>query len=316
MDLLQFVSSLFHIVQIASVTGRQARRRTSGSAQNSNLHLCFERTMSEYSIYLGDGDDLRIDAVRTSSPAPRRCTDVCVRLKKIDPLLSPALLRSEVPLSDRAIQVIKSARAEVADVLSGKSDKLVVIVGPCSIHNPEEAREYAALLKVAAQSLPELVIIMRAYFEKVSDVSRPVPSSQGFLGKLDADGYSSTRRQPRTTVGWKGLINDPDIDGSFAINKGLRLARSLLADITDSGVPVGCELLDTISPQFLSDCISWGAIGARTTGLSFLCLSFRSISYFISTQNPNFIVSSLRESLSQSVRHHTMLGRKNAEKCN
>ncbi|ORY72925.1 hypothetical protein BCR35DRAFT_153469 [Leucosporidium creatinivorum] len=171
---------------------------------------------SERSVYEQDGDDLRIEA--------------------LEPLASPALLRSELPLSWTSKNTISAARIAVSEVLSGASDKVVVIVGPCSIHNPAEAKEYAALLKEEAKSLPNLVVIMRAYFEK-----------------------------PRTTVGWKGLINDPEIDGSFSINKGLRIARSLLADITDSGMPVGCELLDTISPQFLSDCVSWGAIGARTT---------------------------------------------------
>ncbi|KAM0747740.1 3-deoxy-7-phosphoheptulonate synthase [Meredithblackwellia eburnea MCA 4105] len=159
-----------------------------------------------------------------------------LRIVDFQPLIQPALLRSEVPLSWQSKITIAAARQQVADILAGTSDKVVVIVGPCSIHNTDEAKEYAALLKEEAKNLPNLVVIMRAYFEK-----------------------------PRTTVGWKGLINDPDIDNSFAINKGLRIARSLLADITNTGMPVGCELLDTISPQFLSDCISWGAIGARTT---------------------------------------------------
>lgn len=117
----------------------------------------------------------------------------------------------------------------------------------------------AALLKAEAAALPELVILMRAYFEKVRHF-------MFFLswGRRIAD--SKVSIQPRTTVGWKGLINDPEINETFHINKGLRIARTLLSEITDSGVPVGCELLDTISPQFLSDCVSWGAIGARTTG--------------------------------------------------
>ncbi|KAI5476174.1 3-deoxy-8-phosphoheptulonate synthase [Pseudohyphozyma bogoriensis] len=159
-----------------------------------------------------------------------------LRILGFDPLVQPALLRAEIPLSRASKQVISQARFAVAEILAGFSDKIVVIVGPCSIHNPDEAKEYAALLKKEAEGLPNLVVLMRAYFEK-----------------------------PRTTVGWKGLINDPEIDGSFAINRGLRLARTLLSEITNSGVPVGCELLDTISPQFLSDCVSWGAIGARTT---------------------------------------------------
>ncbi|GAA5953816.1 hypothetical protein JCM10213_006437 [Rhodosporidiobolus nylandii] len=159
-----------------------------------------------------------------------------LRIAAIEPLIQPALLKSEIPLSDASKRTIARSRAKVASVLRGETDKLVVIVGPCSIHNVDEAKEYAALLKEEAKKTPELVVLMRAYFEK-----------------------------PRTTVGWKGLINDPDINNGFQINKGLRIARTLLSEITESGVPVACELLDTISPQYLADCISWGAIGARTT---------------------------------------------------
>ncbi|GAA6040427.1 hypothetical protein JCM8097_004544 [Rhodosporidiobolus ruineniae] len=159
-----------------------------------------------------------------------------LRIAAIEPLIQPLLLKAEIPLSDASKRTISRSRAEVASILRGDTDKLVVIVGPCSIHNVDEAKEYAALLKEEAKKYPELVVLMRAYFEK-----------------------------PRTTVGWKGLINDPDINGTFQINKGLRIARTLLSEITASGVPVACELLDTISPQFLADVISWGAIGARTT---------------------------------------------------
>ncbi|GAA5899575.1 hypothetical protein JCM6882_001154 [Rhodosporidiobolus microsporus] len=159
-----------------------------------------------------------------------------LNIAAIEPLIQPALLKAEIPLSDASKRTISRSRAQVASVLRGESDKLVVVVGPCSIHNVDEAKEYAALLKEEAKKCPELVVLMRAYFEK-----------------------------PRTTVGWKGLINDPDINGTFQINKGLRIARTLLSEITGSGVPVACELLDTISPQYLADVISWGAIGARTT---------------------------------------------------
>ncbi|GAA5863397.1 hypothetical protein JCM8547_006969 [Rhodosporidiobolus lusitaniae] len=159
-----------------------------------------------------------------------------LRISAIEPLIQPALLKAEIPLSDASKRIISRSRAQVAEVLRGETDKIVVIVGPCSIHNVDEAKEYAALLKEEAKKYPELVVLMRAYFEK-----------------------------PRTTVGWKGLINDPDINGTFQINKGLRIARTLLSEITSSGVPVACELLDTISPQYLADVISWGAIGARTT---------------------------------------------------
>ncbi|KAI0315107.1 3-deoxy-7-phosphoheptulonate synthase [Amylostereum chailletii] len=153
-----------------------------------------------------------------------------------DPLVQPALLRHEIVSSPESQRTIAEARFNGARVLAGRDDRVLVIVGPCSIHSTEQAMEYARLLKAKMADWPNLLIVMRAYFEK-----------------------------PRTTVGWKGLINDPDIDGSFRINKGLRMARQLLCDLTHLGVPVGSELLDTISPQYISDLISWGAIGARTT---------------------------------------------------
>ncbi|KAG6877523.1 hypothetical protein C0993_006387 [Termitomyces sp. T159_Od127] len=149
-----------------------------------------------------------------------------------DPLVQPALLRHEIVSTPNAQKTVASARYGAAQVLAGRDDRLLVVVGPCSIHSSEQALEYARLLKAKLDSWPNLLIIMRAYL---------------------------------TTVGWKGLINDPDIDGSFRINKGLRIARQLLCDLTDLGVPVGSELLDTISPQYIADLISWGAIGARTT---------------------------------------------------
>ncbi|KAJ7058272.1 hypothetical protein C8F01DRAFT_1150244 [Mycena amicta] len=154
-----------------------------------------------------------------------------------DPLVQPALLRHEIISSPEAQRTIASARYNAARILAGQDDRVLVIIGPCSIHSPEQALEYAALLKSKIPDWSNLLIIMRSYLCV----------------------------KPRTTVGWKGLINDPDINGSFKINKGLRIARQLLCDITDSGVPVGSELLDTISPQYLADLISWGAIGARTT---------------------------------------------------
>ncbi|RKP14791.1 3-deoxy-7-phosphoheptulonate synthase [Piptocephalis cylindrospora] len=158
-------------------------------------------------------------------------------VESYDPLIPPQLLQAEVPLSQASKDTIDRGRAEAKAVLRRQDDRIVVIVGPCSIHDPKAAIEYGLRLKEVADRLSDdLVIIMRAYFEK-----------------------------PRTTVGWKGLINDPEIDGSFQINKGLRLARKLLCELTDAGIPVGSELLDTISPQFVGDLISWGAIGARTT---------------------------------------------------
>ncbi|KAF9138788.1 3-deoxy-7-phosphoheptulonate synthase [Linnemannia schmuckeri] len=160
-----------------------------------------------------------------------------LRVSGYSPLLPPQIIQEELPMSTVSRKVVSLARQQAAKILRGEDDRLIVIVGPCSIHDPAAALEYAKLLKPLADELSgEILVIMRAYFEK-----------------------------PRTTVGWKGLINDPDIDGTFQINKGLRIARGLLCQLTDMGVPVGCELLDTISPQFLADLISWGAIGARTT---------------------------------------------------
>jgi 3-deoxy-7-phosphoheptulonate synthase len=154
-----------------------------------------------------------------------------------DPLIPPALLTSEVPLPENAVQTVVEGRMEAAKIVNGQSDRLLVVVGPCSIHDPASALEYAAQLKALAEKLSDdLCIIMRAYLEK-----------------------------PRTTVGWKGLINDPDIDESFQINKGLRVSRKMFVDLTSRGMPIASEMLDTISPQFLADCISVGAIGARTT---------------------------------------------------
>lgn len=153
-----------------------------------------------------------------------------------EPLLQPALLKHEVVSSPESQATVARGRYGAASIISGTDDRVLVIVGPCSIHDTAQALEYARLLKAKIPEWEGLHIVMRTYFEK-----------------------------PRTTVGWKGLINDPDIDGSFKINKGLRMARQLLCDITHMGVPVGVELLDTISPQFMSDLLSWGAIGARTT---------------------------------------------------
>ncbi|EJD04911.1 3-deoxy-7-phosphoheptulonate synthase [Fomitiporia mediterranea MF3/22] len=158
------------------------------------------------------------------------------RVVGYDPLVQPALIRHEITSTAAAQSTIARARFAASQIIAGKDDRVIVVVGPCSIHSPEQAIEYARMLKEDIPKWDGLLIIMRAYFEK-----------------------------PRTTVGWKGLINDPDIDGSFKINKGLRVARQLLCSLTDLGIPVGSELLDTISPQYIADLISWGAIGARTT---------------------------------------------------
>ncbi len=160
-----------------------------------------------------------------------------LRIQSLRPLLPPAILMEELPITDRASEVVASGREAVARILRGEDDRLVVVTGPCSIHDPDAGREYARRLrKVADEHARDLCIVMRVYFEK-----------------------------PRTTVGWKGLINDPHLDESFAINEGLRLARKLLLDVAELGLPAGCEFLDTIIPQFIADLVSWGAIGARTT---------------------------------------------------
>src|SRR5438309_6526139 len=160
-----------------------------------------------------------------------------LRIESCRPLLPPLILVEEQTLSDRGSQTVTRARQEIARILRGEDDRLVVIVGPCSIHDPAAAVEYARRLeKLAQEHARDLCIVMRVYFEK-----------------------------PRTTVGWKGLINDPHLDGSFAINEGLRRARRLLLELAELGLPTGCEFLDPISPQYTSDLVSWGAIGARTT---------------------------------------------------
>jgi 3-deoxy-7-phosphoheptulonate synthase len=160
-----------------------------------------------------------------------------LRIKTLKPLISPAILIEDIPLTEEATENISKTREKINASLNDKSDKLVVIVGPCSIHDTDAALEYGERLKEEiSKHSEELIIIMRVYFEK-----------------------------PRTTVGWKGLINDPDLDGSFRINKGLHKARKLLLDLATIGVPAGCEFLDTISPQFIADLVCWGAIGARTT---------------------------------------------------
>lgn len=155
----------------------------------------------------------------------------------------------DLPLTATASQTVSSFRREVEAIIKHTSDKLLVIVGPCSIHDVKAAKEYAALLKAYAESQTELCIIMRVYFEKVCTQLQ----------------HQLTNNQPRTTVGWKGLINDPFLDGTFQVNKGLRMARSLLVDLNEMGVACAVEFLDVISPQFIADLVSWGAIGARTT---------------------------------------------------
>ena len=160
-----------------------------------------------------------------------------LRIKDVKEILSPEELMADLPISEQAADTVHEARQGIYNVMDGKDDRLVVIIGPCSIHDTDAALEYAQRLKRLNDELKQdLLIVMRVYFEK-----------------------------PRTTVGWKGLINDPDLDESFHINKGVRKARELLLNLSNLGIPAGHEYLDLISPQYISDLVSWGAIGARTT---------------------------------------------------
>ena len=175
------------------------------------------------------------DALTPSTHDTTRIDDT--RISAVRPLITPALLQEWQPAPDAAQDLVETSRAAVSQVLHGADDRLVVVVGPCSIHDHDEALDYARRLKAEAdRHAAELLVVMRVYFEK-----------------------------PRTTVGWKGYINDPHRDGSYAINEGLQMARRLLLDVLAIGLPVGCEFLDLLSPQFISDLVSWGAIGARTT---------------------------------------------------
>src|SRR5208282_226834 len=160
-----------------------------------------------------------------------------IRIQWTKVVLPPVFLEEELPLTEAASTTIFNARSEITAILNGRDDRLVVLAGPCSIHDVKAAREYAGLLKGAIDEFAaDLRIVMRVYFEK-----------------------------PRTTIGWKGLINDPHLDGTYKINDGLRLARHLLLDLAEMGVPTGTEFLDMISPQYIAGLVSWGAIGARTT---------------------------------------------------
>ena len=159
------------------------------------------------------------------------------RIGAVRPLITPALLQEWQPVSEQALALVEQSRLAISRILQGQDDRLVVVVGPCSIHDHDQALEYGRLLKQQADALAQdLLIVMRVYFEK-----------------------------PRTTVGWKGYINDPHLDGTFAINEGLQMARRLLRELLALGLPLGTEFLDLLSPQFISDLVSWGAIGARTT---------------------------------------------------
>jgi 3-deoxy-7-phosphoheptulonate synthase len=175
------------------------------------------------------------EVVQRGNGLPPDTSDL--RVESIRPLLPPAVLLEDLPLTRAGAISVSRSREDVVRILNGDDDRLLVVVGPCSIHDPAAAIEYGQNLKLLSDELSsDLCIVMRAYFEK-----------------------------PRTTVGWKGLINDPHLDNSFAVNDGLQMTRALLLKLIELGLPVGCEFLDPILPQFFADAVSWGAIGARTT---------------------------------------------------
>ena len=191
------------------------------------------------------GSDILRAASRHRGVAPPTHQAIIVETSKTDDLrivdiqdvANPATIINEMPLSAEAANVVASTRRDIHEVLDGNDDRLVVVTGPCSIHDPDAAMDYAnRLLPLREEYRDDLILVMRVYFEK-----------------------------PRTTIGWKGLINDPDLDGSFDIDKGLRTARQLLLDANGLGIPAGTEYLDLLTPQYLADLVSWGAIGARTT---------------------------------------------------
>ena len=160
-----------------------------------------------------------------------------LKISSMKELISPSDLIKQLPMTDKAINTVVETRSDIINILNGKDERLILVVGPCSIHDVDAAHEYAEkLLKIKKKVEKNILIIMRVYFEK-----------------------------PRTVIGWKGLINDPDLDNSFNINKGIKIARKLLINLAESGIPAGHEYLDLISPQYISDVICWGAIGARTT---------------------------------------------------
>ncbi|WP_432821711.1 3-deoxy-7-phosphoheptulonate synthase [Trichloromonas sp.] len=160
-----------------------------------------------------------------------------LRIRRLTPIIAPADLKQVFPLTENGADIVSRAREQITNILNNQDPRLMVVVGPCSIHDPKAALEYAERLsRLSRQLEDQLFLVMRVYFEK-----------------------------PRTTIGWKGMINDPDLNGTHQISKGLGIGRSLLCSITELGLPVACEMLDPITPHYLADAISWGAIGARTT---------------------------------------------------
>ena len=183
------------------------------------------------------GPDSSVDEQRRLGEQGVFPETVDINIRQLDPIPAPRSFIRELPLSQRQIDLVLKSRQEIRDVLNGNDDRLLVIVGPCSVHDPKAAVDYAhRLAEVSAELYDRLVIVMRVYFEK-----------------------------PRTTIGWKGLINDPDLDGTFNIRKGMWLARKVLCDVLNEGVPIATEWLDPITPQYICDAVSWGAIGARNT---------------------------------------------------
>jgi len=172
----------------------------------------------------------------STAPTGQDSTLHDLRIEEIVPLATPEELLKEEPLSPDLADFVVRSRAEVRSIIDREDPRLMVIVGPCSVHDPIAALDYAHRLAGAAEELPDLLVVMRVYFEK-----------------------------PRTTTGWKGLINDPHLDGSYDVNTGLRAARGLLLQVLETGLPIGCEYLDPITPQYIADAVAWGAIGARTT---------------------------------------------------
>ncbi|MCX4674126.1 3-deoxy-7-phosphoheptulonate synthase [Streptomyces sp. NBC_01433] len=170
----------------------------------------------------------------TPTTGPLRTNDL--RVTGFQPLIAPSALLGDLPLGPTRAALVQDSRRAVEDVLTGEDDRLLLVVGPCSVHDPAAARDYARRLAAAVAPLHEdLCVVMRVYFEK-----------------------------PRTTLGWKGLINDPHLDGTHDVQHGLRIARQVLLDVLDTGLPVGCEFLEPTSPQYIADAVTWGAIGART----------------------------------------------------
>jgi 3-deoxy-7-phosphoheptulonate synthase len=193
-------------------------------------------TFKQERVFVSLASCLEHNPAPTIKSVTRHRTDD-LRITGLNPLISPAVLAYYLPITEPASELVAEARAQADAILRGEDDRLLAVVGPCSIHDPKAALAYAAKLKLEAERLKDDVfVMMRVYFEK-----------------------------PRTTVGWKGLINDPNLNDSFDINQGLRVARGLLLDLANMGVPAGTEFLDTISPQYIADLIAWGAIGARTT---------------------------------------------------